>query len=45
VKVVDPKEIRKVLSTLLKVVEMVGKVVSHPNDKTLSLADGHINAA
>ena len=42
--VVDLKENRKVLATLLKVVEMVGNSVSHPKDKTLSLADGHMNA-
>ena len=39
----DKKEPRKVLSTLLKVVEMVGNSISHPKDKKLSLADGHIN--
>ena len=44
VKVVDPNLIRKVLSILLKVVTMDGNWVIHPNDKTLSFADGHINA-
>jgi len=44
VNVVDPRK-HKMCCLLHKVVEMVENSVSQPNDKTLSLSDGHINAS